>query len=495
MGIVFKQSLKNTLFIYLGFFIGGINTIFLYTNFLKSEYYGLVAYILSASNLIMPLAAFGVHYTIVKFYSSYGCENDKDRFLNSMLFVPLLTSLPIGFLWNYIHNYIVSIIPDSNKIIENYTIYIYIIAVACAYFELFYAWAKVQMQSVFGNILKELWNRVIAMILLFFVFFDIITKQEFIHYFAIAYIIRVFVMMLYAFRLRLPKFSFKLPDNFSEVLKYTFYIVLAGSASAVILDIDKVMIPSKETLNKAAYYTVAVFIGSFIEAPSRAMTQILQPLTSKSINENNHKEVANLYKKSSINLLVVGGLFFLLINTNISELFKIIPEKEYADGIFVVLMISMAKLYLMLLGNNNAIIGNSKYYKMTLPIGVGMALTVYFLNKWLFSIMGTDGLALATFITVFVFSSFKIWFVKNRLGISPITKKTGVILLIILGLFFIFNYRDFSVAKISIWGFSISPVINIMLKSVIIVLVYIFLIYKLNISNQITELINRFIKK
>ena len=39
MGIVFKQSLKNTLFIYLGFAFGGINTLFLYTRFLEDEYY------------------------------------------------------------------------------------------------------------------------------------------------------------------------------------------------------------------------------------------------------------------------------------------------------------------------------------------------------------------------------------------------------------------------------------------------------------------------
>ena len=74
------------------------------------------------------------------------------------------------------------------------------------------------------------------------------------------------------------------------------------------------MIPGKESLVKAAYYSVAVFIGSFIEAPSRAMLNILQPLTSKTLNENNHDEVASLYKKSSINLLLISGLFFVLIS-------------------------------------------------------------------------------------------------------------------------------------------------------------------------------------
>ena len=77
-------------------------------------------------------------------------------------------------------------------------------------------------------------------------------------------------------------------------------------------------------MNKAAYYSVAVFIGSFIEAPSRAMLNILQPLTSKTLNEKNIREVGSLYKKSSINLLLISGLFFVLINANVGQLFDLV---------------------------------------------------------------------------------------------------------------------------------------------------------------------------
>ncbi|HAO15007.1 MAG TPA: sugar isomerase, partial [Tenacibaculum sp.] len=70
MGIIFKQSLKNTVIIYLGFLIGGINTIFLYARFLKEDYYGLVTFVLSSSNLIMPLIVLGTHNTIIKYFTS-----------------------------------------------------------------------------------------------------------------------------------------------------------------------------------------------------------------------------------------------------------------------------------------------------------------------------------------------------------------------------------------------------------------------------------------
>ncbi|OSY87888.1 sugar isomerase [Tenacibaculum holothuriorum] len=497
MGIVFKQSFKNTLVIYLGFLIGGINTLFLYTRFLKSDYYGLVSYVLSSSNIIMPLTAFGVQYTIVKFFSSYSNKEQKDKFLSSIIFLPLIIALPLGYFWDYFQDRIIANFPSENKIIENYTIYIYVITICCAYFEVFYSWAKVQMQSVFGNVLKELYNRVAVMILLFAVFLNVITKQEFIIYLSYAYILRALIMMLYAFNLYKPKFSFSLPDNYKEVLNYSFYIILAGSASAIILDIDKVMIPGKEAFKAAAYYTVAVFIGSFIEAPSRAMTQILQPLTSKTINDNNFKEVENLYKKSSINLLLIGGLFFVLVNTNVVELFKIMPEKGYADGVWVVLMISSAKLVSMFLGNNPSIIANSKFYRVALPIGVGSALSVYLLNKLFYNELGfgTDGLALSTLITFMIFALFRLWFVQSKMKINPFTNKTFLMVLVIGVFYVLFNFWNFSVGELYIKDIAIHPIINIALKSVLIVVSYVFIVVKLNISQQFNGVIKKVLGK
>jgi O-antigen/teichoic acid export membrane protein len=255
------------------------------------------------------------------------------------------------------------------------------------------------------------------------------------------------------------------------------------------------MIPGKESLVKAAYYSVAVFIGSFIEAPSRAMLTILQPLTSKTLNEDNHEEVASLYKKSSINLLLISGLFFVLINANIKQLYKLLPD-EYAGGVFVVFVISSLKLYNGLLGNNGAIINNSKFYRITLPISISMALSVYFLNKLFYYEleMGTDGLALATLIVIFLANSFKLFFVKTKFSITPYTNKTFKMILIIAILYLFFNFWDFPIENIYLLKFPIHPLINIFLKSILIVVIYLFLIFKFNISFELSNLFKKYFK-
>jgi O-antigen/teichoic acid export membrane protein len=493
MGIVLKQSFKNTLFIYLGFAFGGINTLVLYTRFLEDEYYGLVTFLLATSNLLMPLIALGIHHTIVKFFSSYFTKADKDKFLSSVLFLPLLIAIPIGFFGNLFYEQISSYISQKNPIIKDYTFVIYLVAFTCAYFEVFYAWARVHFQTVFGTILKELYNRVAVMILLFAVYFEWITKADFIYYLTGAYFLRMLLMMLYAFKLYLPTFTFIRPDNFKEVLRFSIYIIMAGSAGAIILDIDKFMIPGKESLETAAYYSVAVFIGSFIEAPSRAMLNILQPLTSKTLNEENHTEVASLYKKSSINLLIISGFFFVIINANINELFRLLPV-QYAGGALVVFMISLLKMYNGFLGNNGAIINNSKYYKITLPYSLIMAISVYFLNKlFYYEInLGTDGLALATLIVIFSANTGKLIFVKRKFSMTPFTDKSLIMILVIAILYLLFNFWDFSISDVYIYKLPIHPIINIILKSVLITVLYVFLILKLNISTEMTKIFSRF---
>jgi len=484
MGIVLKQSIKNTLTIYGAFAIGGVNALFLYTSFLEDTYYGLVTFLLSTANLLMPLVAFGVQNTILKFYSAYTSKLEKDKFLSVAIFLPLLVALPIGFLGVLFYDAISSYLSIKNPVVKQYVSVIYLVAIATAYFEIFYAWSKVQLQSVYGNLLKELFTRIAAMVLLFSVYFECISVEDFIWYLTGAYFIRMFLMAGYALKLYKPNFSLQLPENIGEILKYSFYIILAGAAGTILIDIDKFMIPQKEAIALTAYYSVGVYIGSVVETPGRAMSHILNPLIAKALNSNEMKEVASLYKKSSINLLAISGLVFLLINLNITEMYALLPEK-FRGGVLIVLYISFAKLYHMFLGGNGAIITNSKYYKVLLPYGVTMAFSVIILNYYLIDLISIEGAALSTLIVVFVFNTIKLLYVKIKFDLYPFTSKSGVLLLLLgtfYGLFFF-------------WDFSYHPLINIILKSTLISILYLGSIYKLHISKEINEVLLKVVKK
>ncbi len=486
MGVVIQQSFKNTLILFIGFAIGGINVLFLYTHFLEAEYYGLVTFLLSTANLIMPLLVFGMQHTIIKFFSSYTKKKDRDNFLIIALILPILIILPLAFLGSFFYEYIANILSQENIIIKKYTYLIFLIALFMGYFEVFYAWSKVQMKSVFGNFIREVFARISVTFLLIMVYFNWLSSEQFIYAITLVYFIRMLIMKIYALNLYMPNFkNVILPSNIKEILSFSFYIIMAGSAGNILLEIDKFMIPQMENIAQVAYYAVGVYIASVIAIPSRAMQQITNPITAKELNNKNMKEVESLYKKSSINLLIIGGLFFLLINVNIKELYLLINKPEYSVGVYVVLLISIAELIKLSLGTNGTILTNSKYYRMLFYFSIAMAVSVIVLNRVLISYFGIQGAALATLLVVILFSLVKIIYVRNKLKMHPYSKNTNKILIIIVSLFVVFYFVELP----------ITTFLSILIKSSLLVFVFVFLIIKLRLSEEINNLYDKYILK
>ena len=480
MGIVFKQTSWNIVTITIAILIGGINTLYFYPEFLREQYYGLVVFLLATSNLLQPLMSFGAQHTIIKFFSSFKNIKEKDEFLSSIIFLPLFFILPVCFLVVQFHDLIAEFLSVKNPIIKSYVWVIFLVSFATSYFEVFYAWSRVHFKSIFGNILKEIYPRIAVFILLFLVSIDILTKENFVWWLTGLYYIRLIIMIIYSLFLYTPKFSVKIPNNFKEILSYSIYILLAGSAASFLIDIDKYMIPQKQAISQTAYYAVAVFIATVVEIPGRAMFQIINPLVAKALNEENFVELKNLYKQSSENLLIVCGLFFLLINLNIDSFYMFLNNQEYSDASLVVLIISSAKLIQMSFGCGPAILATSKFYKITLPFSIAMAVSVYFLNDYLIDLYGINGAAISTFIVLLIFTVLKIIYIRYKVKLQPFNFNSIKIFTSILLIYFFNSYINLE----------LSPLIEIIIRSIIILITYVLVIDFFGVSKKMKDLLN-----
>jgi O-antigen/teichoic acid export membrane protein len=480
MGIVFKQTSWNIVTITVAILIGGINTLYFYPEFLREQYYGLVVFLLATSNLLQPLMSFGAQHTIIKFFSSFKNIKEKDEFLSSIIFLPLFFILPICFLVVQFHDLIAEFLSVKNPIIKSYVWVIFLVSFATSYFEVFYAWSRVHFKSIFGNILKEIYPRIAVFILLFLVSIDILTKENFVWWLTGLYYIRLIIMIIYSLFLYTPKFSVKIPNNYKEILSYSIYILLAGSAASFLIDIDKYMIPQKQAISQTAYYAVAVFIATVVEIPGRAMFQIINPLVAKALNEENFVELKNLYKQSSENLLIVCGLFFLLINLNIDSFYMLLNNQEYSNASLVVLIISSAKLIQMSFGCGPAILATSKFYKITLPFSIAMAVSVYFLNDYLIDLYGINGAAISTFIVLLIFTVLKIIYIRYKVKLQPFNFNSIKIFTSILLIYFFNSYINLE----------FSPLIEIIIRSIIILITYVLVIDFFGVSKKMKDLLN-----
>lgn len=483
MGIIARQSIRNLLSSYTGFFFGAVNTLLLYPYFLTDAYFGLIGFLLSTANIMMPLLAFGVPNSLVKFYTFYQKPEDQQKFTFLMLFLPLLVILPTGFIGVVAYREIAGLLASKNNIIEDYVWAIYLIGASMAYFEVFYSWAKIHMKTVFGNFMKEVFHRVVIMFLLLIVYFQDLSMHNFIIALTLMYVSRTVLMFFSAVKVKKPELRFTFPENYKNVFRYSALIVVAGSVAVVLLDIDKFMLGQYISIENIAFYNVAIFTAMVIIVPSRAMHQITYPITAKLMNDKNKKGLADLYKRSSITLFAVSGLLFLLIVLNIKELYFLLPA-QYSQGLLVVILISLAKLSESIIGNNNSIIYNSDYYRIMLLFGVLLAVFTVILNMIFIPVWGINGSAFATLLAFLLYNAIKIWFVHKKFKIHPFSKGTVKIAFLLVCFTTLFFF----------WDFKFHPLLNIGLKAILISTAYIAFILKLSVSDDINTILRKFLK-
>ena len=484
MGIVVRQSFLNLISIGVAFFIGAINTLYLYPTFLGSKFQGLVIALLAISNLIQPFISFGTQHAVIRYYSKYTRKNDKDGLLTLSILIPLVIVLLFVPLFLAYYDDIRQYLFQSDQSLSKYAYVILFIAISTSFFEVFYSWLRVKLKSVFGNFLKELYPRLLIAFLLIFYSIGILNFESFVLFLIYGYYLRLLIVIIYSFYVNKPRLNLKFKNDFNEIFKYCLLIFLSGAASSIILDIDKSMLSSILTVENVAYYSVAVFIAAVIEIPGRAMFQILSPVVASAINKNQMKKLEDLLKKSSTNLVLVASLFFLLINLNIDDFYNMLNQDGYSIGIPIVIIVSFGKLYTMSIGCINNIISNSKYYYYTFWFSLFSSVLAVILNIYLITEFGIIGAAYATLIVLAIMNSLKIYLVKVKFNIHPYSRDTIKIIILSVLTYYVFSNLQL--------GFQ--PVINIIVKSSLVLILYTLSAYIFKLSDDVNIFIDKFNK-
>ncbi len=489
MGIVARQSLYNIGSIVLAFGIGAVNTLFLYPGILGVSFYAIVVALLASSNILQPVFSFGMQHMVIKFYSAAESKAEKDRILFFSLLLPLCIILPAGALFALYYDAVAAFLSTENAAMGEYVFLIFAIAVCTSYFEIFYSWARVQKKSVFGNFLKEVYQRVLIFVLLLLYFFQFLSLRGFIYGLILGYFLRLGIMFLHSIYLYRPQFSGFIPKAVKQMLWFSGLIFLSGFGASLILDIDKTMLIKLVEGKYVAYYTVAVFIASVIDMPNRAMVQILNPLVAEAINEKSKARLYSLLYKSSLHMLMASGLLFILINANGKDLYAFIAHLNGKSGfdlaLPVVFVLSVTKLFSALLGCVNNIITNSEYYKYVPIFTIGSAASVVVLNLYFIEHYGFLGAAYATFVVITVFNALKLFFVYRMFGIHPFSKNIFILLALIVGVGVGVAYVPFN-----------GPVfVTLVLRSMLIVGVYGVAVLALKLSDDVNALFKRWFKK
>jgi len=237
-----------------------------------------------------------------------------------------------------------------------------------------------------------------------------------------------------------PNFSVFKSSYLKELLIFGGFSLLGNASSLIIMNIDGLMISAYKGLGQTGIYTIAFFIATVIEIPKRSLSQSVISLVSAGNKNNDIGVLDNLYKKSSINQLIIGALIFIGIWTNVTNIFHLMPHTEiYIQGKWVVFFIGLGKLFDLATGINGEILGTSKYYKYDLVFLVALGVVAIFTNMIFIPIYGITGAALASALSVFAFNTARYFFILSKMKIQPFTVNTMKVLLI-CAVTLVFNY-------------------------------------------------------
>jgi O-antigen/teichoic acid export membrane protein len=272
---------------------------------------------------------------------------------------------------------------------------------------------------------------------------DWIDFYGFIVGFVLSYLLNILLFTVYLYSRR--ELSFKPPKSFFRkklrkvYLNYSFYGILSGSSSVLINKIDAVMIGFIIGLTPTGIYSLSVYLSILIFIPADAIGKISFPLLSRSWKEKRFDQIDELYKKSSLNQFLIGGILFVLLWSNLDNFYSL-QKPIYAEGRMALLFLGLARVLNMLFGVNGQIINVSKFYRFDTTTSVLLAILTIVTNLIFIPLYGISGAALATAISIVLFNVVRFVFVYHKLQLQPFSLKTPLAAFLLLIAFAIGQY-------------------------------------------------------
>ncbi len=439
MGVIIKQSINNSINIYIGIIIGAINTILIFPYVFESnpEYWGLLQILVSYSVIFSTFSHLGSPNILIRYFPKILNKTHLISFTFLLCTIGFLFFLLIFLIFH--NSFLKSIDATDLLLVDNFYLVIFLVF-SLSFFDLLSSLSRSYLDSSTPVFFSEVFIRVCVLLLLIFYNYNIIQFKFFLFLFIAIYLTKTLCFFYIQIKNNRFNLSFNFSKlNFKDLLEYGFYVFIAGGSSALVSRFDMLMIEHYIDLKHVAYYTLAFFIGSVIKVPSRSISFISSPLIAKYFEENDYQNVQSIYTKTSINLLIIGGVIFLCIMLNIDDILYLLPEK-FSNGKYVVLFIGLTQLVILASGNHNVILVHSPYYKSVIYFVVFFLLLTILTNIILIPIYGINGAALATFISVLIFNTIRMLYVYKKMNFQPFSIKTFVVILMILLIYFSVSY-------------------------------------------------------
>ncbi len=490
MGVIQDQSFKNTIISYIGLLLGFINVILLYPIYFSFEEFGLIFLMASIALVYTQLSGLGLENIIIRFFPFFKTADKKHSgFFTLVILIGITGFLVITLIYFLFSPLIKSAFSDRSPLFLNYYFLIIPFSLFIFLFNILESTAKALHKIVYSAFLKDILLRFLTTIGILLVATKIFSFDEFILYYIFVYGIIFLLMLLQIIRSGEFKldFSFKLPkkEKVIKIIKYGLYTLLSFSSFYVAINIDSIMLGSLVGLEIVGVYKIFMFVGAVIAFPTRALSRIVVAVIANCWKHQDLEQIRSIYKKTSINLFIIGSLIYIGILINQHNFLHILNKPELNNNFNIFIILGLFFLIDGVWGLNSGVLSTSIKYRFESLFTLIFLLMCVVLNLILIPIYEGIGAALATFISMMIFNSIKLIFIKRNFNMQP------------------FSFKHLYVVIISIFAFLIGwylPVIgnvyvDILYRSSITAGIYFALVFIFKLSDDINEKINKYLSK
>lgn len=488
MGIIQKQTIKGTIYSYIGVLIGFVTTGILFPKYLTTPEIGLLKLLVSYSVIFAQFGSLGFGSVINRLFPYF---RDKESGHKGFLTVALIVS-SAGFLLTLISlvilkPYVIKNNINNSALFVEYFRYLAPLIFFTIFFNLFDAYIKAIYDAVIGTVLKELVQRLFIFCFILLYVFDLIDIRTFILLYIIslclpAVLLLIILIIKKEFRIKKPGNLFN-HEMRREILNLCMHGILIGLGATVLMQVDSILVNKYLGLAQTGIYATAFFFGTIILIPSRPLVKIASTILADSWKSGNLDNIVMIYRKSCINQALVSILLFILLWVNIDNVFHILPA-EFVAGKWVIFLIGLTNVIEMSTGINSMIIQTSESYRINTLIIFIFLLLLIVSNILLIPVLGLTGAGLSALISTLIANFIRFYFLKWKFKMQPFDQK--IVLIIGFG-------------GLSYLAGLLIPVFNnfiydLVLRSFVTALFYVLFILKFRISEDLNKEVNRILR-
>jgi len=488
MGVIKRQTIKGSIYSYLGVAIGFFITI-ISTKLFSQEQIGLTTVLAALSAMYSQFSTLGFTKVIERLFPYF---RDKDKNHNGFVFLTVAVGM-IGFAISIVtflllKPYIIEGNREKSPILVEYIWYLVPLIFFRMFFLMLDTYNKMLFDSTTGSILSDFVYRVGNLVLFGAFFIDWINFPQYVFGFVILLCFpTVYLAGLLIYRKQFnlqPKLEFIKTPLRKEMVSLSLFGWLSSLSAVALLNMDTVLVSKYYDLSLTGVYGISFYFGTIIMIPSVALGKISSTIIAEAWKNKDMETIDDIYFKSSINQLFAALLLFILLVTNLHNIFKLLGPK-YLGGELVIILIALSKLIVSSTGVSTQIIGTShkfkvQTYSMVFLVVLSVILYMIFLPLW-----GITGAAFVSLLSISAASLLRVFYLRKSMKLFP------------------YRLVHLKCIAIGLLAFAIGKIIpvvdyffiDLIVRCSAISVVFIGLCYLFNVTDDLNLIVNKFLKQ